>query len=319
MKELFDRMTRRTIFIALAGSLMLSACGAAGSPDAPTPALTPRAFVPALSSAGGTPEPTATLQPTATSAPNKVLFLQGDHIPDNGYPHSRVRDDGSKPESFTRLRIEVLEGDLGLMVDERILDQNTSFDAALLSGYSVVVLGSNGRVLTPAEVQTITDYFMGGGSVLLYADFQYGPTNWDSDNSFLSQFGIEVLPDNFQPTVNITDIVSAHPVMAGVSAIRGEGISQFRVSAAALAEHMVIAKCSPLTRSGCILPPADLAKVQPGEVVACVIVRQNTGGGRLATVCDRNIFHNGPGPGSDIDQADDRLFARNLFRWLSKQ
>jgi hypothetical protein len=49
------------------------------------------------------------------------------------------------------------------------------------------------------------------------------------------------------------------------------------------------------------------------------VVRENPKGGRLAGVCDRNLFQNGPGPGSDLDQVDDRLFARNLFRWLSKQ
>jgi hypothetical protein len=81
----------------------------------------------------------------------------------------------------------------------------------------------------------------------------------------------------------------------------------------------VVASCTPLTRSGCILPPADQAKVQQGDVVACVVVRENAQGGRFAGVCDRNLFQNGPGPGSDLDQVDDRLFARNLFRWLSKQ
>jgi hypothetical protein len=300
---------RRLLFSIVIASLVLSACNAQNS--APGAQMAPRAFIPAL----GNDKPT-----NATAiAPKRVLFLQGDHIPENGYPHSRVRDDGSKPESFSRLRTEVLERDLGLTVDELVLDATTSFDAQKLGQYDVVVLGSNSRVFTAAEVKTLTDYFMNGGSVLTYADFQYGPTNWDSDNSFLKQFGIEVMPDNFQPTVDITDIVTAHPIMAGVKTIRGEGISQFRVSASALVQHMVIAKCSPLSRSGCILPPEDKTKLVDGDVVACVVVRRNVKGGRLATVCDRNIFHNGPGVGSDLDQADDRVFARNLFRWLSKQ
>ena len=298
--------TRRLLLALVAASMSLVSCSAQSG--APAAQMTPRAFIPALSQDN-----------TSVTTAKQVLFVQGDHIPENGYPHSRVRDDGSKPESFTRLRTEVLEGDLGLTVDELVLNAATSFDTQKLSQYGVVVLGSNSRIFTSAEVKTLTDYLANGGSVLTYADFQYGPTNWDSDNSFLTQFGIEVMPDNFQPTVNITDIVSAHPIMSGVKAIRGEGISQFRVSAATLSDNMVIAKCSPLSRSGCILPPADLAKVKPGDVVACVVARQNTNGGRLAAVCDRNIFHNGPGVGSDLDQVDDRLFARNLFRWLSKQ
>jgi hypothetical protein len=73
---------------------------------APSAALTPRAFLPMFAAPG---------------AARRVLFVNGDHIPESGYPHSRVRDDGSKPESFSRLRAEVLEGELGLQVDEFIL------------------------------------------------------------------------------------------------------------------------------------------------------------------------------------------------------
>lgn len=305
--------------LIIAGLALASACDSqTPAPDgtarsAPAGQLTPRAFVPSFSSGSG--------GDAVKSAPAKrVLFVQGDHIPESGYPHSRVKDDGSKPESFTRLRSEVLEGDLKLAVEELVLTQDTRLDQVPLGQYAAVVLGSNARpLLAGEEAGALQAYVARGGSVLVYADFQYGPNNWASDNSLLSLLGIEVLSDNFQPTVDITDIDSAHPIMAGVKAIRGEGISQFRVSAAAAKSGVrVLAKCSPLTRSGCILPPSDQARVQPGDVVACVVVLEANTGGRFAGVCDRNLFQNGPGPGSDLDQVDDRLFARNLFRWLAK-
>jgi hypothetical protein len=336
---------------SVVGALVLGACSSqSAAPNATATgtqgagpaasALTPRAYVPAIggqndksgNTPAGTTAPAKTIAPAPTNMPrvkaapqvdagirSKVLFIQGDHVPESGYPHSRVRDDGKKPESFTRLRSEVLEGDLMLAVDEFVLARNNKVDATLLGQYGMVVLGSNARVFNANEVAALTSFYNNGGSILVYADFQYGPNNWDSDNSFLNPFGVEVLTDNFQPTVDITDLVATHPIMAGVKAIRGEGISQFIVSAASLNQNQVLAKCSPQTRSGCILPPADLAKVKKGDVVACVFVRENAKGGRLAGVCDRNLFHNGPGPGSDLDQVDDRLFARNLFRWLSKQ
>lgn len=256
--------------------------------------------------------------PTATPNVKNVLFIQGDHVPDNGYPHSRVRDTGTVPESFTRLRTEVLERDLGLVVDEFILTSQNAITPEQIKAYKTVVLGANGRVLQPAEVTALVQYYEKGGGVLVYADFQYGPTNWASDNTFLNQFGIEVFPDNFQPTTVITDIMPTHPLMNGITAIQGEGISQFRVSQAALAQVEVLAKCSPLNRSGCIVKPEEQAKIQPGDVVACVWARSNPSGGRLAGVCDRNLFHNGPGPGSDLDQVNNRAFARNLFSWLAR-
>jgi hypothetical protein len=323
----------RTLCVCAVFSVILGACSTSPATPAIAPAgtLVPRAYVPAFNAGGSASNATPQAQSAPADAPatpteapiagKRVLFIQGDHTPESGYPHSRVSDDGSKPESFTRLRHEVLEGDLKLGVDELVLSKATIFNAATLKPYALVVLGSNARALGKAEVSVLTSYLAQGGSVLTYADSQYGPNNWASDNSFLGQFGIQVLTDNFQPAVDITDVVSTHPIMAGVKAIRGEGLSQFVIHAAnkAARANQVLAQCSPPTRSGCALAPAEQAQVKAGDSVVCVVVRENAAGGRLAGVCDRNWFQNGPGPGSDLDQADDRLFARNLFRWLSKQ
>lgn len=312
-------MPLSALFMFIIVGVLSGGCNAPGSSPssntAPAGVLTPRVFVPAVGSANSS---SRAAEGAATNQ-KRVLFIQGDYIPDTGYPQSRVVDDDKKPESFSHLRSEVLEGDLKLGVDEFVLTNANQIDAALLSRYAIVVLGSNDRVLSPAEVSALNTYYQQGGGILVYADSQFGPNNWASDNSFLSQHGIQALTDNYQPAVDITDLTAAHPIMAGVKIIRGEGISQFRVSAATLAQNKVLAKCAPLTRSGCILPPADQATVKQGDVVACVVARENAAGGRLAGVCDRNFFQNGPGPGSDLNQVDDRLFARNLFRWLGKQ
>jgi hypothetical protein len=302
-------------FVMASVVLLAGACKAEpASPGLATPSgLTPRAYVPSFNSGAGQ-ELAVPSQPPS----KRVLFIQGDFVPSSGYPQSRVSDDGTHPESFTRLRTEVLEGELKLAVDEMVLTKSAILDQVHFAQYDLVVLGSNSRSLTKSEVAVLTAFYTQGGSVLVYADSQYGPAAWDSDNSFLKQFGIQVLTDNFQPTVDITDVEASHPIFAGVQDIRGEGISQFRVSAGALSTSVVIARCAPLTRSGCILPEADQAQLMKGDVVACIFTRENAAGGRLAGVCDRNFFQNGPGPGSDLDQADNRLFASNLFRWLSK-
>lgn len=255
--------------------------------------------------------------PLVSGGPRRVLFINGDHMPDNGYPHSRVDDDGNKPESFSQLRAQVLEGALGLTVDEFILSANTTFTGGLLAPYAGVVVGSNGRVLSADEVTALTTYYDNGGGLLIYADFQYGPSNWASDNAFLAQFGVEVFPDNFQPTTQITDIVGTHPIMAGVNAFATEGSSQFLIKADTLTDNIVLSKCSPLERSGCAVQPPEQAKIGPGDVVACTWVRENANGGRLAGTCDRNTFHNGPGVGTALNEFDNRAYAENLFRWVT--
>ncbi|MCS7088247.1 MAG: hypothetical protein NZL91_06105 [Thermoflexales bacterium] len=249
----------------------------------------------------------------------RVLFINGDHIPESGYPHSRVYDDGSKPESFSRLRVEVLEQELGLQVDEFILTREAAITPERLAPYRLVVLGSNGRPLSEAEVSALTAFYERGGRVLTYADFQYGPDNWESDNRFLRQFGIEVLPDNFQPATVITDVETTHPIFADVRAFGVEGASQFIVRVHVLGDPvMVLAACTPLLRSGCAIRPEEQALLLPGDRVVCTWVRENAAGGKLAGTCDRNTFHNGSGPGSDLDQHDNRTYARNLFRWLTQ-
>ncbi len=292
--------------------LLLTACTTASSTSTQAAQTSPLA--PAASQAVLTPR--AYLPTVKQTEQNSVLFINGDFTPETGYPHSRVNDDGSKPESFLRLREEVLEGDLNFKVNEFILTAGDAISSDLLAPHDVVVLGSNGRALQPGEVTALTNYFNAGGRILLYADFQYGPDNWASDNSFLDQFGMEVFPDNFQPATEITDVVTSHPIMEGVTSFATEGSSQFLIKANSLSQNEVLSKCSPLTRSGCAVQPAEQAKIQPGDVVACTWVRQNNTGGKLAGTCDRNTFHNGPGPGTDIDQFNNRIYARNLFRWL---
>ena len=303
---------------ALAALILLSGCvSTAPAPTAPAPtAPAPTAPVP-TAPAPTAPAPTA---PVPTASAPRALFVQGDFIPESGAPESRLFDGVDGPLSFTRLRRDVLETGLGLRVEEFILTPAESITPARLAGAAVVVLGSNGRRLSGAEVAALSAYLSAGGSVLTYADFQYGPANWASDNDFLSQFGIEVFPDNFQPRTRIIDFSGSHPVIAGVGALEVEGISQFRMTQAAQASASILARCAPLTRSGCILQPAELARVLPGDVVGCVFVRELPGGGRLAGVCDRNLFHNGPQKdGTDLGQADNRAFARNLFAWLTRR
>jgi hypothetical protein len=313
-------MLNRVFYLTIASAL-LCACGASA------PMTQTVAPVAPLATNAPPPTPLPTQTPTSTPKANlpivlngakRILFINGDHIPENGYPHSRVSDDGSKPESFSKLRKEVLEDDLKLSVDEFILTASNTFTPGLFSPYAIVVVGSNGRVFNADEVSALTSYFDNGGSLLFYADFQYGPNNWASDNSFLKTLGVEVFPDNFQPTTQITDIVSSHPIMQGVVSFATEGSSQFLIRADTLTANIVLSKCSPLERLGCAVKPEEQAKIKPGDVVACTWIRENAVGGRLAGTCDRNTFHNGPGIGTSLDEFSNRIYARNLFSWLMR-
>lgn len=272
----------------------------------------------ALAACAGKPSPTALPTATPPPTPKAVLFINGDFVPESGHPESRVNDDGATPQSFSTLKREVLEGDLGLQVDEFILTAASAITPERLKNYAVVALGSNNRRLQPVEVAALQMYYASGNSLLFYADFQYGPDNWASDTDFLKTLGIEVLPDNFQPRTRIAFSANPHPIAQNVKEIEVEGISQFLISAAAKTNTAIIAKCEPIERSGCAVQPPEQARVIGDTAVVCVFAQENKMG-RLAGVCDRNLFHNGPQKdGTDISQADNRVFARNLFAWLAR-
>ncbi|MEM9713659.1 MAG: hypothetical protein AAGA17_15680, partial [Actinomycetota bacterium] len=196
----------------------------------------------------------------------------------------------------------------GLAVDLVSLD---------LDGYDVVVLGSNNAAYGSAAVDALDAYVRRGGAALFISDANFGGSWQDapnSDQAFLDRYGIVVHQDTGTYRIDDDELAApTHPVVDGVEAVDGEGVSPFDVGAATV-DVTIVAPAEGQVR----LNPGDRQGPTraTGDDDAAVWVAE-AGDGRLAGHFDRNTFFNDNGAGTHLGRLDNARYATNLFAWLA--
>lgn len=249
-----------------------------------------------------------------TLKPSKsVVFVQGDHNP-GPIPNCRLAD--VSPYGFSTLRDALLASGFSSVTE--VIDTTTTVNVSFTSGKGVIVLGSNQRTFSSTELQTLHNFVRTGNGVVVYADAQFGPNNWSSDNGFLAPFGMGVAPDNFGGNVAFNTFAT-HPVTRGLTTgITAEGISLIQTGTPTLAYAQpptALALCA--QNPGCVPLPAVPPLPATNPVFTAIAVGGSNAGGRIAVTCDRNTFLNPPGIGTNIEAADNLLYAINLFYWAA--
>jgi hypothetical protein len=164
---------------------------------------------------------------------------------------------------------------------------------------------------------------------MFISDANFG-SSWrdapDSDQPFLSRFGLSVQQDNgkYALTRAAGDFATAnHPVLFGVSAFDGEGVSPIVVPAIPPAgvtiTRVVGARDKTRNNDG-----ASAANKFAGSLRAVTsrdasLVLANAGRGRVVGYFDRNTFFNAHGAGTDITRLNNKQLALNLFGWVADQ
>jgi len=192
-----------------------------------------------------------------------------------------------------------------------------------LSRYDVVVMGSNNAVYGAPAIDAIEDFVHEGGGVLFISDLGFG-RNWTdaptSDQRFLDRFGWTMQQDWGTYGVSAAGghfDVAAHPVLEGVGAILGEGVSPIVRPVAdvpGVRTTLLVRTATAQTTRNNDANPGSFRQTMARD--AAVIVAQ-VGCGRLAGHYDRNTFFNANGAGTDIHELDHARYALNLFRWLA--
>jgi hypothetical protein len=192
-----------------------------------------------------------------------------------------------------------------------------------LSPYRLIVFGSNNATYSAAAIDKIEAYVRGGGAALFISDANFG-SNWgdasNSDQLFLSRFGLIMNQDNGTYTLdrNASDyLVANHPILAGVNSFDGEGVSPISIDAGASPAGvtrtiLVRAKQQVRVPNGTNQGSTRAANANDGSLVIA-----EAGSGRIAGHFDRNTFFNVGGAGTDLTRLDNRIYARNLFAWLT--
>jgi hypothetical protein len=266
-------------------------------------------------------------------APSKILFIRGgagtagfveggtdDHLSD-------ITDTTTAPGNRGYGELAALLVADGFVVDQAIegpASANAPVDlaAARLGDYAVVVFGSNNAVYGDADAALVTAYIRDGGGALFASDGNWG-SFWDkapnSDQPFLTPFGLVMNQDGGGRTslAGADFIEPAHPILAGVDAYEGEGVSPCTLShdAAALVEpRRLVATTEVVHRN--TAPNGPVTPATPDDAALAVAEH---GRGRVACHFDRNTFFNANGAGTSLAQASNARYARNLFAWLARR
>ena len=199
--------------------------------------------------------------------------------------------------------------------------QPVEFDQLDLGQYDVIVLGSNNAEYTQAQVDAVEGWIRAGGGALFISDANFG-SDWadapDSDQQFLDRFGLVMNQDNGTYVLRRSSgdfNRPEHPILAGVDAFDGEGVSPVVVQDTG--DVVVRARNSTRVNS----PPFgnnNQGQTRPVNDFDGALVVLEPDLGRIAGHFDRNTFFNQNGAGTDINRFDNLTYAINLFTWLSE-
>jgi hypothetical protein len=188
-----------------------------------------------------------------------------------------------------------------------------------LSAYDIIVLGSNNAAYTQAQVDAVESFVRNGGGLLVISDANFGqdwPDAPTSDQPFLDRFGLIMNQDRGTYSISEDEYrVAAHPILDGVSAFDGEGVSPVTVdSVPGDVQIQILGNAEGQVRRNDSMSGQGSSTPATDDDAALLVGSVESG--RFAVHFDRNTFFNENGAGTDITRFGNRTFARNLFQWL---
>jgi hypothetical protein len=201
------------------------------------------------------------------------------------------------------------------------------FETMTLSKYAAIVFASNNAQYPKASVDAVETYVKNGGGAIFISDANFG-SSWrdapDSDQTFLSRFGLKMQQDNgvYALTRAGGDFAAPkHPVLSGVDTFDGEGVSPINIPttlpAGVRVERIVGARTKTRENNGTSNSNKFQGTLRDVTSRDASLVFAYAGKGRVAGFFDRNTFFNAGGAGTNIGRFNNRQLALNLFKWAS--
>ncbi len=192
-----------------------------------------------------------------------------------------------------------------------------------IGDYDAVVFGSNNAVYSSAQIDAVEAYIRGGGGAVFISDANF-------DQQFLNRFGLIVNQDrgtytlsSAESPVGPNDYSQAdHPILNGVNAFDGEGVTPFQIGTltqGVSAEILVQAEGNTSDNTGtAVRGPAR--PVMSNDAALLVATAE---AGRIVGHFDRNTFFNQNGAGTFLNRSQDNAgialdndeYALNLLTW----
>lgn len=264
----------------------------------------------------------------ATASKN-VAYIYGDvsglgAIPSGAatpYDQMLLTDSGNKGCSQFKTMVEAE----GYTVSQHY-DQSTTLNAAFLNQYDVIVFGLHQKIWSVSEKTALDSWIRAGGGILMYSDSAAGghysdvginnPTGQNAVNNILSQYGMEVTVDqgggtrSYFPNAN-----SPNPIIWDQPIFEGEGVSPIAVDPASTAQVLIPLSDSNKLSGGNMNP--GTGGISISNPVWAVIALNHVGKGNVMAIFDRQPMWNN-GPGSDINEEDNKEVLRRSIRYLAR-
>lgn len=263
------------------------------------------------------------------SGAKQVAYIYGDVAADGTIPSGSeaaydpmlLTDTGSKGCSEFKAMVE---GE-GYAISQHY-DQDTTLDAAFLGQFDVIVFGLHQKLWSSAEKAALDAWIRGGGGILMYSDSAAGgafnivgiknTTGQSAVNNILSAYGMQVTVDQGGGIRAYTSSAgSSNPIVWDQPVFEGEGVSPVAVDPAGGATALIpFDDAYKISGSSLTIDARNITIVNP---VWAAVALQEVGAGHVIAIFDRQPMWNN-GPGSDIDEEDNREILRRIMRYLAR-
>jgi len=242
------------------------------------------------------------------------------------YDQMRLSDTSDLGCSQYKMEIE----NLGYSITE-VYDRTTTFDLDFLNQYNVVIFGNHQKVMSGPEQAAIATWIANGGGLLAYSDSALGgkydvvgisnTVGQKAVNSIVGQFGMQVLTDqgNGACAMKAPDDDTSPVTHADGRAlvIEGEGEPVVCVDPNAGVKILIpFSSAAKVGQSGSVTTNNVGGGMTIGNPLYAALALKEQGKGRVMVQFDRQMIWNN-GPGSSIQQRDNREIEKRIFLYLA--
>ena len=207
-------------------------------------------------------------------------------------------------------------------------DQTTLLTAAFLNGFDAVIFGLHQKLWSSSEKNNLDAWLRNGGGMLIYSDSASGglfsivggqnDTGQRVTNNLIAQYGMQVTVDQ----ANGVKAYRASPspsnaLMSGRPIFEGEGVSPVAVSAGNGIEVLIPYRNNSDNRVSGNADINHLQNVTINNPSFAALALRPLGNGNIMVMFDRQPMWNN-GPGSDINERDNREILRRIMNFLAQ-
>lgn len=250
------------------------------------------------------------------------------------YIHGRVSDDGTilnegEGTAFDPMLLSD-SGNKGLSEFKRLVesqghtisayrDKDTPLTTEFIGAFDVVIFGLHQKIWSAAEKTALDTWLNAGGGMFIYSDSASGgkfsvvgaqnPVGQNVTNNLIAAYGMQVTVDQADGTTGQTAVSAAAIPDVSSLVLEGEGVSP-------------VAIAQDNTQVDILIPYTRNVNKRQGLTISdpnfASLAMRPVGDGHIVVMFDRQPMWNN-GPGSDIDEQDNREILRVVMNFLAER